>query len=192
MKQPKVMSEAAKRGASKQKKQLAVLGVLGLVLVAVVVTQVSDPGGDSAADTPVAEALTGAEGAPVADASGSSSSPLSVPDNEALSAAGDGESVKRNPFQSFWNSDASIEATVQEIPAPSVTLNGTMISDKNDKNKDGKSVAIIDGQIRLLGDLIQGWKLVSIGSREIGLESPTKAVVSVQMPLLKLATRRVP
>ena len=28
MKQPKVMSEAAKRGASKQKKQLAVLGVL--------------------------------------------------------------------------------------------------------------------------------------------------------------------
>ena len=187
MKQPKVMSEAAKRGASKQKKQLAVLGVLGLVLVAVVVSQVSDPSGDSAADTPVAEALTGAEGAPVADASGSSSSPQSVPDNEALSATGDGESVKRNPFQSFWNSDASIDATVQEIPAPSVTLNGTMTM-----TSGLKPVAVIDGQTRLLGDLIQGWKLVSIGSREIRLESPTKAVVSVQMPLLNVAPRRVP
>jgi len=190
MKQPKVPMTPAQKGASKQKKQLLVLGLLSLVLLAVVGSQFSgDDDGSGGSAEPTAAALENPVVADAAGAQGASvTSPLSVPDNVALSAPGADVTVERNPFESFWNSSAPIETTVQEIPAPSVTLNGTMVSSV----EGGKSVAVIDGKTRLLGDLIQGWRLVSIGSREIGLESPTKSVVSVQMPLLNVAPRRVP
>ena len=179
MTQPKAARPV--QGASKQKKQLMVLGLLSVVLALVLGSQFA--GGEGDADVPVAAAETVSVTPGVEVAGSSSSAPVSVPDNRALTSGGSSAEVKRSPFESFWSSSTPIETTVEDIPAPSVTLNGTMTSGKT-------PVAVIDGKTRFLGDFVQGWRLVSIGSREIGLESPTKAVVSVQMPLLNVSSRR--
>ncbi len=173
------------QGASKEKKQLVVLGVLVAVLAVVMGAQFSSAeDGVASAQPALAEAVTGLEGS-VERINEGKDMLSEVPDNQALSNASGDQGVKKSPFQSFWSSDQPIETTVEEIPAPSVTLNGTITSGR-------KPVAIIDGQTRFIGDQISGWRLKDIGSREVKLESPTKAVVTVAMPLLQLKNRRNP
>ena len=186
MRQPQAESTAGENAAkkpSKDKKQLVILGVLSVVLVVVLSSQFSGDDGDAAqaASADSAAAATGA--APVGDLS--EIVETDVPDNEVLSR-GDGEDgIKRSPFESFWNSAAPVEKTIEELPPPSITVNGTMTSGR-------RPIAVIDGQTRYLGDMISGWRLVGIDSRRVSLESPTKSVVHVEMPLLRLPTVRRP
>ena len=173
------------QGASKEKKQLVVLGVLLAVLAVVLGAQFSAAeDGVAEAQPALAEAVTGLEGS--VDRINEGRDLLTeVPDNQALSDTTQDQGVTKSPFQSFWNTAQPIETTVEEIPAPSITLNGTITSGR-------RPVAIIDGQTKFIGDQIAGWRLKDIGSREVKLESPTKAVVTVAMPLLQVKNRRNP
>jgi hypothetical protein len=181
MKQPKVKAKAS-QGMSKDKKQLVVLGALAAVLVLVLGSQFSGSDDEGVVDDPTATAMVADTGAPVA-VDGGSSLDL-VPDNAALSAAGSG-GLERNPFKSFFSEAAPIDTSVQEIPPPSVILNGTLTSGKT-------PVAVIDGKTLFEGDLIQGWRVVRIGTREVGLESPNRDRVSISMPLLQVGRPRSP
>ncbi len=173
---------AAARGASKNKMQLIVLGSLTAVLVAVLASQFSGGEDAVAATEPALEVATGGLAAS-ADRIGEAVALSAAPDNEALSEQGDADSVSRSPFESFWSTAAPVDTTIDEIPAPSIIVNGTMTSGQ-------KPVAVIDGETHFLGDIVQGWKLVSIDTRAVGLESPTRSRISVEMPLLQVKNRR--
>jgi len=170
---------------SKEKKQLMMLGVLGVVLVIVLSVQFSGAEGEEAqaGTQPEGEVAAAAGGLVAAQPAGLESS---IPDNPVLASTSADQGIKSNPFESFWNTEAPAESTtIDELPPPSVTLNGTLTSGR-------KPVAVIDGQTRYLGDMISGWRLVGIGSRRVNLESPTKSLVTIEMPLLRAATKRRP
>lgn len=170
---------------SKEKKQLMMLGVLGVVLVVVLSSQFSGAEGEDANASAAAATPTAAEAAATL-AAAPAGLESSVPDNAVLASADGDAGIKSNPFESFWNTAAPVETTtIDELPPPSVTLNGTLTSGR-------KPVAVIDGQTRYLGDMISGWRLVGIGSRRVNLESPTKSLVTIEMPLLRAATKRRP
>lgn len=183
MKTPDPQRVSAGRG-SKNKNQLIMLGGLVAVLAVVLSSQFSGEEETASAATPALDTAVGGiqdSASRITEAQGL----VAVPDNAALGSAASDTGVKKSPFESFWSVDAPIETTIEEIPAPSITLNGTMTSGRN-------PVAVIDGKTRYVNDIVQGWRLVSIGSREVGLESPTKSVISVAMPLLKVTNRRNP
>ena len=170
---------------SKEKKQLMVLGVLGIVLVVVLSAQFSGAEGEDAQAAGPADASAGAPSEPAAETPASLTS--SVPDNAVLASAAADPGIKSSPFESFWNTGVPAETAtpIEELPPPSVTLNGTLTSAR-------RPVAVVDGQTRYIGDMISGWRLVNIGSRRINLESPTKSLVTIEMPLLRSASKRRP
>lgn len=169
-------TRAQARGMSKEKKQLLVLGVLGVVLVGVVVVQFGGGGeeGASAASATPAVALA------KPDANLPAAGPTDIvpaADNEALVAPGIG--VRKNPFSEFWKSDEPVaeETAAPVVPPPSITVNGTLTSGKT-------PIAILDGQVRHIGDVVSGWTLVGIEQRSVRMRSPTGATKSYEMPLL--------
>jgi len=175
-------------GSGKQQKQLLVLG--GLVAVLGVVVAVQFGGSDPAAG---AAALSAPEpGAPVAAAAAAPAAPVAVAapepatpavaDNPVLSQPVEDTGLTKSPFANFWNvakgADPAIAgAAVPELAPPSVTLSATMPSAT-------RALAVIDGEMRFVGDLIEGWELAEIQPRRIVLRSPGKATFEVEMPLL--------
>jgi hypothetical protein len=183
MKTPNAERVSAGRGA-KDKKQLIVLGGLVAVLAVALSSQFSSEEETVSAATPPLDTAVGG----IQDSANritEAENMMAVPDNVALSSSPSEASVRSSPFESFWSVDAPIDTTIEQIPAPSITLNGTMTSAR-------KPLAVIDGETRYIDDMVQGWRLVSIGSREVELESPTKTKMTVEMPLLKLTNRRKP
>ena len=187
-------NNAAAVKAGKQKKQLLALGSLVAVLAIVLFVQF---GGNSPEGEPVAQAAEQpavvASGAPMAgadpaSAAPASSSPISMEapgDNPVLIKPVDGGLV-RSPFTNFWNASARTGGAPKaqpEMAAPTVTLNATMPSAV-------RPIAIIDGQLHYVGDVIGGWTLTDVQARSISLRSPTKSVMTVEMPLLPGAIRR--
>jgi hypothetical protein len=186
-------SAAAKAG--KQKKQALALGGLVAVLAIVLFVQF---GGDSPEGEVAAQALeqpaTDASGAPVAAPDAGAAAPVAAApsasgeapaDNPVLIKPVEGGLV-RSPFTNFWNATARAGTAKQaqpEMAAPNVTLTATMPSAV-------RPLAIVDGQLRYVGDVIGGWTLVDIQARSISLRSPTKSVMTVEMPLLSGAARR--
>ncbi|GJM22552.1 MAG: hypothetical protein DHS20C15_24670 [Planctomycetota bacterium] len=163
--------------AGKERKQLFVLGGLALAFVAVLVIQFggsSGKGQSTPDDEPLAAASTPGASAPAPTLSGTQ-----VEDNSALSESSEAEAVSRSPFAAFWKSGDTPEDEVStdepELPPPAIRLDGTLTSGDNPK-------AFIDGQLRSLGDIVGGWTLVGVASREVTLRSPTKRVVTVTMP----------
>jgi hypothetical protein len=187
MKEPSLASARNRKGMTKQKKQLVVLGALCLVLVAVLAV----PSGNSEEEIPE-EPEAGAPENPAAPAAAeapATTAPAPAPANEALSAdeveGSDDEGLMRSPFESFWAMTKPVETKVDDLPPPAVTLNGTLTSGRT-------PAAVIDGQTRFVGDVIQGWTLEAIGSREVTFISPGKNRATIRMPLLQLGGRRPP
>lgn len=197
----KAKEKNAKPEVRSQKMQVIILG--GLLAVLGVVIAVQFGGGDPAS-APVASALgapPGAGAAPPSAAPAASSapatggatavpapsSPTAVADNPVLSQPLAEEGLSRSPFTSFWNvarEGAAAGSVVPAIAPPSITLNATMPS-------DSRALAVIDGEMHFVGDVIQGWELAEIGARRIVLRSPDRASVTFEMPLLS-GVRAVP
>jgi hypothetical protein len=199
----KAKEKNAKPQGRSQKTQLLVLGSLLAVLGVVVAVQFG--GGDpsagpvaSAASAPpdasapqpsAAPAAPSAPAAPAVAAAATSvpSAASAVADNPVLSQPLEDAGLPKSPFASFWNvakEGASAGSVVPAIAPPSITLNATMPSDT-------RALAVIDGEMHFVGDLIQGWELAEIGSRRVVLRSADRSSVTFEMPLLSGA-RAVP
>jgi len=191
----KAKEKNARPENSAQKMQLAVLGSLLAVLGVVLAVQFggSDPSAEPVASAASASATEGqaqpaaAPAAPVADAATAPAPLLAAADNPVLSQPVQGEGLAKSPFSSFWNvarDGATASAAASEIAPPSITVNATMPSST-------RALAVIDGELHFVGDLIQGWELTEIGARRVVLRSAGKTSMSFEMPLLSGA-RAVP
>ncbi len=172
-------NNAAKIQAAKQKKQLMMLGVLALVLVAVLFVQFGSEDG-----APEIVAMAAPEEHFNADASDDEAVVLNVAgpvaDNSVLNQAPDYEGMTTNPFKNFWNTPVEdAPEVVQEVMPPSVVLNGTLTADAE------VPMALIDGSLRFIGDDVGGWELAEVRSRSVILRAPTQEWVVVEMPLLR-------
>lgn len=163
-------------GMSKDKKQLIVLGALGVVLAGVLSSQFGgEDGASAAAGTVESPAVVQAQ--TTAPSAAPEVAGETADENPALTS--DGIGVRKNPFASFWAAEET-SAPVQEaplVPPPSITVNGTLTSGKT-------PIAILNGQVRRIGEQISGWTLVAIDARSVQLRSPTGSVMTANMPLL--------
>ena len=197
----KAKEKNAKSDPGKQKKQLMILGGLVVVLGIVMAIQFggSHPDADAAALAPpsdpasVAQQLAGDPAAaaaaagmapPAAPAPSAPSAPTGpVTDNPVLSSPVEGEGLLRSPFAGFWNGavpaggSGAVSGLASDIAPPSFVLNATMPSAQN-------PLAVIDGEVHGVGDIIQGWQLTEVQARRILLTSPSRAMVSLDMPLM--------
>ena len=177
---------AHKPEASKQKKQLVILGGLVGVLGMVLAVQFggSEPAPPVAAATENPVVGSASQPAPAGVPAATAAAPAApapveaVDDNEVLSEPATG-AFSRSPFANFWsNASASAPSASQaDVPAPVMTLSATMPA-------DSQGLAVIDGQLHFLGDSIQGWQLTEIRPRAVVLRSPTDATIVVEMPVL--------
>jgi hypothetical protein len=186
---------AAAARANKQKKQLMFLGGLAAVLGVVLFIQF---GGSSPSGGPVAQAME----QPAADGSAAAAAPAAQPgspagassvpllseapiDNPVLIKGVEGLGFTRSPFTNFWNvsgkTGTATKGGTPDMAAPAVTLTATMPSTV-------RPMAVIDGQLHFVGDSIGGWTLTDVQSRSVMLRSPTKALVTIDMPLLTGST----
>jgi hypothetical protein len=162
------------KGWSKQKKQFVVLGGLSVVLVGVMVVQFR--GGDN--EYQVAALSQDAVSA-AAEPAASEAAPPAAPvakDNAVLSQVPAEAELARNPFTNFWSRDTNSGDTAAIVPPPAVVL-GMTIPGGN------RPVAVIDGQLHFVGDLVQGWTLEAVHARSIVLRSPAQEQLVVEMPL---------
>ena len=180
MRTPQVKQPSA--GASGQKKQLVMLAGLAVVLVAVVALQFGE------GSAPVAHALTADEGSAEAGAAqqpagtpGQAARPLALSSNLALGASNDSAStLNPSAFDSFFSLSEPVESGVEELPPPTILLSATLIGREGELD-----VAVIDGTLHYVGDMLQGWSIDSISSRAVSLRSSSNRVVNVAMPLFR-------
>jgi hypothetical protein len=173
-----VKTKAAKhQGWSKQKKQFVALGALTLLLAVVIGMQFreSETEYQVAALSEDAVAVTDA---PAVEASDSPAEP-EAHDNPVLSQAPAEPTLGGNPFTSFWNRETSTStAAPSSFPAPSVVLGITIPG-------GDRPVAVIDGDLHFVGDLVQGWRLEEVHARSVVLRSPAQEQLVVEMPLFQ-------
>lgn len=178
-----------------EKTKLIVLGlltaVLGIVLfvqfggssdeaVPAAATAAADTSGDDVALAASAPRTSGASAVETAEATVAEV-------NDRLSQPVDpDEGIERNPFANFWTKpEAAAVERVEEVKAPTVTLNATLVGGPD------QPVAVIDGQLRFVGDLVGGWRLTEVASRSITLQAPTEESIEVSMPVIG-GTIRIP
>jgi hypothetical protein len=183
MRTPIVPDARTDPGLSKEKKQLLILGALSLVLVGVMASSFGDDGTEAVVESESGEPVAAASTAP-ADAT-----PVAIPaapasSNAVLSEMA-GSGVNDGVFESFWSVAAPMEARVEELPPPPITLNATIVGDTG-------RMAVIDGSLRQNGDIIGGWSIEGIRMREVTLRSPGDRLVTVAMPLLQPPTLAMP
>ena len=162
------------QGWSKQKKQFVALGALTLVLGVVLVLQFRNKEQDfqvaalaqDAAAAPVEAQPEAAPAAPAPEAK----------DNAVLSQAPAEPDLARNPFTSFWQRETSDSNVAASYPRPTVVLGITIPGGE-------RPVAVIDGELHFVGDLVQGWTLESVQARSVVLRSPAQEQLVVEMPL---------
>jgi hypothetical protein len=180
-----------KADPKKQKKQLIALGVLAAAFVAVMLVQFggSEPKPEAAAlavapdsaQTVVSAAMAAAAATaatPAAPATAAVASTEPAKDNAVLSEPAAG-GMTRSPFSNFWSAPSPRStAAVPDVAAPTVTLNATMPSAKG-------GMAVIDGQLHFVGDMISSWQLVEVRERAIVLRGPSaNSQIVVDMPVL--------
>ena len=162
------------KNARKQRNQLIVLGGLSLVLVVVLFQQL---GGE--AEHEPAALVDGVAQALSQPASTEPALEEFVPDaevNPVLSEEIEDE-LTRDPFAAFWGSETSVDTGETNLVPPAVTLNATMPYGE-------LPLAILDGEMRFRGDVIQGWTLHEIAERRIVLRAPSQDTFVIEMPLL--------
>ena len=165
---------AKSKGWSKQKKQFVALGGLTLVLGVVIALQFRQ----SETDYEVAalsEDVATVTDAPAPEAAAATPEP-EAKENSVLSQAPLVPELTTNPFTSFWNRETSEAAAPSTFPAPTVVLGMTIPG-------GDRPVAVIDGELRFVGDLVQGWTLEEVHARSVILRSPAREQLVVEMPL---------
>lgn len=177
--------------ANGEKGKLIALGGLSLVLVGVLYVQFG--GSDDAGSVELTDTASVAADENVAHAASAppSSDPIAdakvavVEINERLSEPAEEESIEGNPFSNFWAepTEAAPVEQVEELQAPTVTLNGTLVG------MGDQPVALIDGQLRFVGDSIGGWRITEVASRSITLQAPTEESIEVSMPVINAQIR---
>lgn len=184
----------ARKGLTKEKKQLVLLGVLSAALLAVLAVPFGAAEPEPEPEPPpAAEAEPDPAGQPQPETAAADPAPAPAPAPAATprdpvrasAEPAEEEGLVRSPFESIWALTKPVETKIDDLPAPVVTLNGTLTSGRT-------PAAVIDGQTRFIGDMIQGWVLESIGSREVTLRSPGKNRVTIRMPILQLKDKRPP
>ena len=162
------------QGWSKQKKQFVALGALTLLLVVVLGLQLRD----KETDFEVAALAEDAVAAPVeAQPEAAPAEPAPVAqDNAVLSQAPAEAELTRNPFTTFWSREATDSNVASSYPAPTVVLGITIPG-------GDRPLAVIDGELHFVGDLVQGWTLESVQPRSVVLRSPAQEQLVVEMPL---------
>lgn len=163
---------------SKQKKQFVVLGGLSVVLVGVMVVQFRGGDGEYEVAALSEDAVASAQ-EPEASVAATPATPAAK-DNAVLSELPPDEDLPRNPFTSFWARDTNQADTAPIIAPPAIVL-GMTIPGGN------RPVAVIDGQLHLVGDVVQGWTLEAVHARSVVLRSPTQEQIVVEMPLFRRA-----
>lgn len=183
MRTPQIQNRS--KDEQRQKKQLVILAALFVVLVGVVALQF----GQGAA---TATHRTGDDNLPVASAKDSNDAidiatakPLDLSGNLALSEQdADGNALNDAAFESFWNLNSPIESMLEGAPPSNIRLSATLVG-----RKGVPDVAIINGSLTYVGDMIEGWSVESISSREVVLRSASQSVVNLGMPLLQPNTQ---
>jgi hypothetical protein len=199
----KPKDKSGKADAAKQKKQLMILGGLVVVLGIIMAIQFgghkpdeaaastappSDPASvaQQLASDPAAAAAAAGMPAPAAPAPAAPAAPpRAVSDNPVLSSPVEGEGLLRSPFAGFWNvsmpsGGGGAVPVGSDVAPPNMVLNATMPSAQH-------PLAVIDGEMHFVGDIIQGWQLTEIQARRILLTSPSRATVAVDMALMPAA-----
>jgi len=186
-----VKTPEKKSDPKKQKKQLMVLGGLAAAFVAVMLVQFggSEPEPAAAAVAPPPDSAQSVMSAAVAEAAATAATPAGTAaapvasgepakDNAVLSEPAAG-GMTRSPFSNFWSAPSTRSSTaVPDVSAPTVTLNATMPSAEG-------GMAVIDGQLHFVGDMISSWQLVEVRERAIVLRGPNNASqLVVDMPVL--------
>ena len=86
-----------------------------------------------------------------------------------------------NPFTSFWNRESSGGTSAPPtFPTPSVVLGITIPG-------GDRPLAVIDGELRFVGDVVQGWRLEEVHARSVVLRSPAQEQHVVEMPVFQAA-----
>lgn len=163
-------------GWSRQKQQFVSLGVLSVVLVAVMVLQFRDGETDFQVAALSQEAVLAGVEPPTDEAA--AAAPAVVQGNPVLSQAPAELELTHNPFTSFWSRGTSDGSSEAISPRPSVVLGMTIPG-------GDRPVAVIDGELRFVGDLVQGWTLEAVHARAIVLRSPSQEQFVVEMPLFR-------
>ena len=179
----KTAESGKSKGSTRQKKQFAALGLLSAVLVVVLVLQLRQ----GEAEYEVAALSQDAVNAVPDPAEEEASLPAEpvAQDNPVLSGPPAEIELERNPFTSFWSQEANGGATAASVPPPSVVLGITIPGGE-------RPVAVIDGQLRFVGDLVQGWTLEAVRPRAIVLRSPTREEFVVEMPVFRRELTALP
>ncbi|MHC4844832.1 MAG: hypothetical protein ACYTCU_01585 [Planctomycetota bacterium] len=161
---------------AKQKKQLIMLSGLAVLLVAVLFIQFSgsEPEYEAAALAEVDLEDVDSESKDGTEAVVESSM---AKENPVLLQSEDEDGLLRNAFSNFWDNQSADEGPVVELTPPSIKLSGTMPG-------DGRAIAIIDGRIRFVGDMIDGWELSEILTRAVVLKGPTDTTITIDMPVI--------
>ena len=169
-------TKAKTQGWSKQKKQFVALGALTLVLAVVIGLQFRESETDFQVAALSEDAVPVAD-APVAEESAAPAEP-EAQDNPVLSQAPADPVLASNPFTSFWHRETSTGEVAPTFPAPSVVLGITIPG-------GDRPVAVIDGELRFVGDVVQGWRLEEVHARSVVLRSPAQEQLVVEMPLFQ-------
>lgn len=182
-----VPNQAAARAKKKQTVQLVIMLGLLAVLASVWLPLMGEDetaAASTAAPAPAAVAASSDDAASAAPADGESAE-VPAQANDVLSGAPNPDGLIRSPFANFWkNATGAPEVPVEEIKPPTVKLTATA-------SNGHVPIAVVDGQLRYVGDSVQGWELSSIGERRIELRSPNNTSISFEMPLLQ-ATKPLP
>lgn len=179
MRTPQVKTPSA--GASSQKRQLTILAALAVVLVAVVALQFGQDSAPVALASTADDGAVGAVVAPQAAGASAAANPVELSNNLALSGSSvSGDGPNPGAFESFWSFSEPVDAGVEELPPPTILLSATLIGREGELD-----VAVIDGNLRYVGDMLQGWSIDSITSRAVTLRSSSNRVVTVAMPLFR-------
>ena len=176
-----VPNQAVARTKKKQAVQLVIMLGLLAVLVFVWVPLMGDDETAAASTASLAPAAgaASANDTSAAAPAGAGSVEALAKENDVLSGAPNPDGLIRSPFANFWkNATGTPEVPVEEIKPPTVKLTATAPGGP-------MPIAVLDGQLRYVGDAVQGWELSSISERRIELRSPNNTSISVEMPLLQ-------
>lgn len=167
---------ANREAASKQKMQIIMLSGLAVLLIAVLFMQFSgsEPEFEAAAlmDIDLEDLENDIE-----DGEADFSEPMVAKDNPVLLQTSEDDALLRNAFSNFWDNASADEGPVVELTPPSAKLSGTMPGAQ-------RGIAIIDGRISFVGDMVDGWEISEILSRQVVLRGPTGATAVIDMPVI--------
>lgn len=167
---------ANQEAASTQKKQVIMLSGLAVLLIAVLFMQFSGSKPEFEAAALMDIDLEGLEN-DIEDGEADFSEPTVAKENPVLLQTSEDDALLRNAFSNFWDNASADDGPVVELTPPSAKLSGTMPGAQ-------RGIAIIDGRISFVGDMVDGWEISEILSRQVVLRGPTGVTAVIDMPVI--------